>query len=104
MQLLLPSTRNSPLLQRTLLRLLRLRLLMLLPKLLLTARRGLLSQDLLMDMLQPTQPILMAMLDFLMLDFPMLDFPMLDFHTMVRMFFLVTFVQFSIYFVEILCV
>merc|ERR1711915_697054 len=64
-------------------------------KLLLTARRDLLTQDLLMDMLQPTPPTLMAMLDFLML---------MDFHTMVRMFLLVTFVQFSIYFVEILCV
>merc|ERR1719495_1748717 len=98
--LLLPSTPNSPLLQWTLLRLLRLRLLMLLllllpKKLLLTARRDLLIQDLLMDMLQPTQPTLMAMLDFLML---------MDFHTMVRMFLLVTFVQFSIYFVGILCV
>merc|ERR1719495_23022 len=98
--LLLPSTPNSQLLQWTLLRLLRLRLLMLLQlllpqKLLLTARRDLLTQDLLMDMLQPTPPTLMAMLDFLML---------MDFHTMVRMFLLVTFVQFSIYFVEILCV
>merc|ERR1711920_338151 len=98
--LLLPSTPNSPLLQWTLLRLLRLRLLMLLPlllpqKLLLTARRGLLSQDLLMDMLQPTPPTLMAMLDFLTL---------MDFHTMVRMLLLVTFVQFSFYFVKILCV
>merc|ERR1719244_775593 len=95
-----PSTLSPSLLQWTLLRLLRLRLLMLLPlllpqKLLLTARRDLLSQDLLMDMLQPTLPTLMAMLDFLML---------MDFHTMVRMFRLVTFVQFSIYFVEILCV
>merc|ERR1711915_401544 len=98
--LLLPSTPNSPLLQWTLLRLLRLRLLMLLPLLLPkklppTARKDLLIQDLLMDMLQPTPPMLMAMLDFLML---------MDFHTMVRMFLLVTFVQFSIYFVEILCV